>query len=102
VSRLTRVMSSERVRRDTAKAVLSRRVEQLRCDLEARSIGGRIVDKVAGDVSETAAEAADIVRSNKPVVAGTVLALTAWLFRNPIIALVEKVKDWWVRRKNKR
>src|SRR5947209_1191098 len=84
-------LASQRAARDRAKAGLARRVDQLRTDLEARSIPGRIADRVMGDAAETAVEAMEVVRTNRAVVAGTLAALTAWVLRHPIIALIRRM-----------
>jgi hypothetical protein len=68
--------------RNGARLAYETRLRQVREDLSARSVGGRIADHAA----ETAAQAADIARENKGIVAGTIAALGIWLLRGPIIA----------------
>jgi hypothetical protein len=83
-------LQKARASRDAAKDALTSRVDVLREDLEARGIGGRIADKVTADAADAAYEVVDVVRSNLPVVAGTLLALIVWVFRHPILALFHK------------
>ena len=84
-------LQADRVARDIARGALGSRVEQVREDLEVRSLGGRIADKVTSDATEAVAEVADVARSNKPVVVGTLLALIAWVFRHRIATLLRIV-----------
>jgi hypothetical protein len=80
-----------RAARNAAKGALTTRLEQVREDLEARSIGGRIADKVAAEASGAATEVAEVARSNKPVIAGTLAALIAWIFRQRIANLLRRL-----------
>ena len=63
----------------------------MRQDLDARSVGGRITDAVVSEATDMALEGADVARAHKGAVAGTLVALVAWIFRNPIIALIGKL-----------
>jgi hypothetical protein len=83
-------LENDRASRDAAKNALGTRLEQVREDLETRSIGGRIADKVTSDAADAASELVDVARTHKPVVAGTVLALVAWIFRHPLLALFHR------------
>jgi hypothetical protein len=85
---ITEKLKIDRAARDAAKGALGTRLAQVREDLHARSIGGRIADKVTADATDAAIEVADVARSNKPIVAGTVAALIAWIFRHHIARLV--------------
>jgi len=84
-------LHAQRIARDAAKGAFAIRVDQVREDLEARSIGGRIADKVAAEASDAATGVADVARSNKPVIVGTLLALIAWVFRHRIAGLVSRL-----------
>jgi len=91
MSALHRKLETERAARDAAKSVLDTSVTRIRDDLEARGIGGRIADKVVTDATDAAFEAIDVAESNKLVIAGTLLALVAWLFRKPLTAWIAKL-----------
>jgi hypothetical protein len=80
-------LERRRAARDAARTALTDRFDQVRDDLAERSIGGRIVDKVSANAAEAATEVVEVVRTNKAVVAGTLFALIAWVFRHPILAL---------------
>jgi hypothetical protein len=59
---------------------------QVKEDLAARGVGGRIADRAG----EALAEAAGIASENKGVVAGTIAALAAWFMRRPIVRLADR------------
>jgi hypothetical protein len=86
-------LAIDRASRDAAKDALASRLDQVREDLETRSIGGRIADKVTSNAAEAAGEAVDVVRANKSVVAGTVLAIIVWIFRHPLLALFHRTDE---------
>ncbi|MEO6091583.1 MAG: hypothetical protein ABIT04_12055 [Novosphingobium sp.] len=91
MSRLARQLQSDRAARDDARAELDSRLAQVREDLHARGIGGRIADRIVADATDIALEAADVAQANKGVIAGTIAVLILWFFRHPIIARVEKL-----------
>lgn len=70
--------------RNEAHAAFQAQLLQVQEDLAVRGIGSRIADR-AGEV---AADAAEIARENKGVVAGTMAALAVWFLRGPIIAVI--------------
>ena len=91
MSRLARQLESDRATRDSAKAELESRLTQVREDLHARGIGGRVADRIVADATDMALEAADVAQAYKGVIAGTIAALILWFFRHPIIERVEKL-----------
>ncbi len=80
-----RRLAEDRATREAALAIFNTNLTQVRNDLEARGIGGRIVDKAGEEVRATLSEALAIADDNKGVVAATLAALTLWLLRNPLI-----------------
>jgi hypothetical protein len=88
---ITEKLKIDRAARDVAKDALDTRLAQVREDLHARSIGGRIADKVTADATEAAIEVADVARSNKPVIVGTLAALIAWISRHRIARLANRL-----------
>jgi len=82
---------SERSLRNAARSTFDQRLAQVRQDIEARGIGGRIADKVGGDARDMLDEAVEVADQNRGVVAGTIVALLLWFFRNPIMAWAETV-----------
>lgn len=84
-------LKRDRETRDAAKAALDARLTQVRTDLEARGVGGRIADKVVEDATDVALEAVDVAETHKGVVVGTLLAIVAWIFRDPLVAWIKSV-----------
>lgn len=78
-----------RARRNVARRGFDARLEQIRADLEARGVAGRIADKASADVREAIDEAVDVASESKGVIAGAIAALAIWFFRNPILARLE-------------
>ena len=91
MSQLARQLQSDRAVRDSAKAELDARLAQVREDLNARGIGGRIADRIVADATDMALEAADVAQAHKGIIAGTIVALILWVFRHPIVERVEKL-----------
>ena len=77
-------LAEYRALRDEAWAVVRADAEELRADLSAHGIGERIKDRAAEEAQDAWYTARDVASEHKGVVAGTVLALVAWLLRGPI------------------
>ena len=73
-----------RALRDEAWAVVRHDIDTLQDDLTAHGIGERVKDRAAEEAQEAWDQAKDIASEHKGVVAGTFLALVAWLLRGPI------------------
>ena len=78
-------LAADRANRQAARAVFDTRLAQVKADLEARSVGGRIADKALDETRTALDEAAAIARESKGVIGGTLALLALWLFRRPII-----------------
>jgi hypothetical protein len=76
---------ADKVLRDSTKAILDRRIEAVKLDLEARGIGGRIADEIVGRAKTVVDEAVEITEEHPGVIGGTIAALVLWTLRNPII-----------------
>lgn len=88
MSPLARQVIADRAERNARRGEFETRLEQVKTDLEAKGVGGRIADKVSNQAKEAFAEAMDVAGDNKGIIAGTIIVLMIWLFRNPIIALL--------------
>lgn len=86
-------LAQDRAVRDAAHQLFRSRIENLRDDLRERGIGRRVVAGVAREAREALDETLEIAGENKGVVAGTVIALILWLFRNPIVSMVQGLFD---------
>ena len=89
MSRLAKRVEGARAKRDVARGAFDLRLAQVREDLDARGIGGRIADRIGQDAREAFDEAIEVANHNRGVVAGTIAALAIWLFRHHIIAWIE-------------
>ena len=78
---------ADRANRKAAWALFEGRLTQVKDDLAARSIGGRIVAKAKDDALAMADEAVAVAKDNKGLVAATIAALLAWAFRAPLLDL---------------
>lgn len=69
--------------RNAAHQAVLDQIAQVRTDLAARGVGGRIVDRAG----ESLNAAKDVARAHKGIVAGTLGLVTLWVLRKPIIAM---------------
>jgi hypothetical protein len=76
---------TDRANRKAAWALFEGRLGQVKADLSARSIKGRMIDKAKGDALAIADEAVAVAKDNKGLVAATIAALIAWAFRAPLL-----------------
>lgn len=70
--------------REAAHSAFETQLAQVRADLAARGIGGRVADRVSETAAKVADEAIVVADENKGVIAGTIAALVAWCLRKPI------------------
>lgn len=82
-------LTQARVSRDAARAAFHTRLEQVKTDLAARGVGGRVADRIGEEAVDALDYTMDIARDSKGIIAGTLAAIMLWLFRNPIIAWAE-------------
>ena len=80
-------LEQAKIARNAAHAAFQQQLTQLREDLAAPGIGGRIADRVG----EAMADAAEVANENKGIIAGTLAALAVWFLRGPIIALLARL-----------
>lgn len=86
-----RRLAEDRATRNAARAVFEANVAQIRADLEARSIPGRIVDKANQEVKSAISEGLAVAREGKGIIAGTIAALLLWLFRDSLLAALDSL-----------
>ena len=75
---------ADRANRNAARRLVDGGVVQVKSDLTARGVGGRIKDKVTGQVEDTLATGVQVARENKPIIAGTIGLLLVWFLRGPL------------------
>ena len=79
----------DRANRDAARSLFDANLKQLRADLEARGVGGRIADKAKAETTEALAQGLEIAAESKGVIAGTLAALASSLAspaQSPLLA----------------
>jgi len=76
---------ADRANRKAARVLFDRRLAQVKQDLAARGIGGRIAAKAKGD-------ALAVAKDNKGLIAASLAALAAWAFRKPLIGLIARYR----------
>ena len=81
-------LAADRANRQAARALFDGRLAQVKADLAARSVGGRIADKALDETRTALGEAAAIARESKGVIATTLGALLLWAFRTPLLDAV--------------
>lgn len=81
-------LATDRANRIAARALFDGRLAQVRADLEARSVGGRIADKALDETRAALDEAAAVALESKGVIAATLGALLLWAFRGPLLDAV--------------
>ena len=79
-------LAKDRTTREAALTAFNANLAQVRTDLEARGIGGRIADQASMEVRAGIDEALAIADDNKGIVAATIAALALWFLRIPLIA----------------
>jgi hypothetical protein len=77
-------LAEYRALRDAAWAMVQADIDMLKTELSAHGIGERLKDKAAEEAEAAWDNARDVATEHKGVVAGTLLALAAWLLRGPI------------------
>ncbi len=90
MSHPVRQLGEARTARDAARAAFDARLAQVRGDLEARGIGGRVAHKLGDDARDGLDRALEVAGESKTVIAGTLAALALWFLRNPIIDWIEQ------------
>lgn len=75
---------TDRARREAALAVFTDRLEGIKADLTARSVGARMADSVKEGTSEALDAGLDVAKERKGLIAGTFAALLLWIFRDPL------------------
>ena len=84
MSAAERRLSADRAQRTAARKLVDRGIAQVKADLSARGIGGRIKDSAVQQADAAVASGIAVARENKSIVAGTIGLLLVWLFRTPL------------------
>lgn len=87
MSEIERRMIEDRTLRDAALALVKADVAHLQADLNARSVGTRLLDRVTERASDVLDEASNLAKDNHGVLLALLAAVVLWFSRNPLIAL---------------
>lgn len=77
-------LAVNRAKREAALAAFTDRLEGIKADLAARSVGARMADTVKEGTSEALDAGLDVAKERKGLIAGTFGALLLWIFREPL------------------
>ena len=86
-----RRLIGDRQHRQAARQLVETGVEQVKADLAARGISGRIKETVTKEADEAVATGLAVARENKAVVAGTFSVLLVWCLRGPLGRLLHGI-----------
>jgi hypothetical protein len=88
VSKAEDRLAQNRNLRGSARGLFDTRLAQVKADLAARSIGGRVKAKAQGEVFKALDSGIDVAKESKGVIAATVGAVLLWAFRAPLLKAV--------------
>lgn len=78
-------LAQDRSLRGSARGLFDNRLAQVKADLAARGVGGRIKAKAKAETFKALDTGVDIASESKGIIAATVGALLIWAFRKPLI-----------------
>lgn len=84
------VIEAKRLRK-TARDVFDTQKDLVRADLDAASLGKRVATRISEDARYLGEEAADVANRNKALTGIGALAVTALLFRKPLLAFAASI-----------
>jgi len=86
----TQVLADKALRDATRKA-LDTQVAQVKMDLQARGIAGRVADEIVDRSKLVFDEAVEVAEEHPGVIGGTIAALVLWVLRNPILGWLDEL-----------
>lgn len=92
-SSLEQRMREDRTLRDAARALVEADVANLRASLAARSIPGRVADRITESAADALDEATDLAERHRGAIAAILAGIVLWFARNPILDLVLGEED---------
>lgn len=81
-------LAKDRGLRGSARGLFDTRLAQVKADLAARSIGGRVKAKAQDEAFKALDTGIDVAKESKGIIAATAGALLLWLFRVPLVGLI--------------
>lgn len=86
-----RRLAEDRALRKSARGLFDSRVAQVRADLAARSVPGRIKAKATDEAARAIEQGVAVAKESKGIIAGTIAALLLWIFRVPLLAQAKRL-----------
>jgi hypothetical protein len=81
-------LAQHRTLRGSARGLFDTRLAQVKADLAARSIAGRVKAKAKDEAFKALDTGLDVAKESKGIVAATAGVLLAWAFRAPLLKAV--------------
>lgn len=78
-------MLEDKYLRDSAKALVTADIDNLKADFAQKSLGERALDRVTEGAMDIYEEAIDVAEDNKGALAALIAAVVVWFARNPIL-----------------
>ncbi len=84
-------LAQNRGQRGSARGLFDARLAQVRADLAARGVGGRIKAKAKNEVFKALDTGLDVAKESKGVIAASIGALLVWAFRAPLLKAAKEL-----------
>ena len=84
---------ADRELRDAARDVVSARIQRIREGLSDKPVARRATDEVLGNARGSLQQAQEMAAESRWIIAVVVAGTLAWLFRTPLLRLVQTVRD---------
>lgn len=81
-------LAADRANRIAARQLVESRIAHVKADLAARSVGGRMADKVKADALDLIDQGVAVAKESKGIIAGAAAALALWTFRDALLHAV--------------
>lgn len=96
MSEIERRLAEDRRVRGAARANFDAGLSQVKADLGARSVPGRVADKARNEATQAMATGLEVASESKGIIAAVLAGIGLWLFRAPLLrhfrALTERDK----------
>jgi len=84
-------LGEDRAVRRAARGLFDRRLAQVKADLAARGVGGRIKAKAQDQAFKALDQGLAVASESKGIIAGTVAALGLWFARKPLLSSLRRL-----------
>lgn len=84
-------LAQNRSLRGSARGLFDARLAQVKADLAARSVGGRVKAKAKDEAFKALDTGLDVAKESKGIIAATAGAVLVWVFRAPLFHLAKEL-----------